>query len=77
MGILPSKPFLCVEGNQDLLPKLIQLSKQVELAMVQDNVSNAMIGKMRMQFWRDAVKGISDVCLTISSALSVLKALST
>ncbi|KAF8967161.1 isoprenoid synthase domain-containing protein [Flammula alnicola] len=31
-----------------------------ELAMVQDNVSNAMIGQMRMQFWRDAVKGISD-----------------
>ncbi|KAF9483533.1 hypothetical protein BDN70DRAFT_827573 [Pholiota conissans] len=28
----------------------------VELSMVQDNVSNAMIGKMRMQFWRDAVK---------------------
>lgn len=33
----------------------------VELATIQDNVSNAMIGKMRMQFWRDAVKGISDV----------------
>ncbi|KDR82829.1 hypothetical protein GALMADRAFT_220830 [Galerina marginata CBS 339.88] len=32
----------------------------VELAMVQDHVSNAMIGKMRMQFWRDAVKGISE-----------------
>lgn len=29
--------------------------------MVQDSVSNPMIGKMRMQFWRDAVKGISDV----------------
>jgi hypothetical protein len=33
----------------------------VELAMVQDNVSNAMIGKMRMQFWRDAVKEIREV----------------
>ncbi|KAF8195570.1 isoprenoid synthase domain-containing protein [Pholiota molesta] len=32
----------------------------VELAMVQDNVSNAMIGKMRMQFWRDAVKEIRE-----------------
>ncbi|KAJ3509997.1 hypothetical protein NLJ89_g4917 [Agrocybe chaxingu] len=32
----------------------------VELATVQDNVSNAMIGKMRMQFWRDAIKGLSD-----------------
>lgn len=37
---------------------------QVELAMVHDNVSTQMIGKMRMQFWRDAVKGIADVrCL--------------
>ncbi|RDB17848.1 NADH dehydrogenase (ubiquinone) complex I, assembly factor 6 [Hypsizygus marmoreus] len=32
----------------------------VELAMVQDHVSNQMIGKMRMQFWRDAVKGIGE-----------------
>ncbi|KAH9891650.1 isoprenoid synthase domain-containing protein [Cubamyces lactineus] len=32
----------------------------VELASVQDTVSNAMIGKMRMQFWRDAIKGIAD-----------------
>ncbi|KAG6854664.1 hypothetical protein C0991_003312 [Blastosporella zonata] len=32
----------------------------VELAMVQDHVSNQTIGKMRMQFWRDAVKGIHD-----------------
>ncbi|TFK24970.1 hypothetical protein FA15DRAFT_618696 [Coprinopsis marcescibilis] len=31
----------------------------VELATVQENVSNSMIGKMRMQFWRDAVKDIS------------------
>jgi hypothetical protein len=30
--------------------------------MVQDSVSNPTIGKMRMQFWRDAVKGITDVC---------------
>lgn len=29
--------------------------------MVQDNVSNATIGKMRMQFWRDAVKEITEV----------------
>jgi hypothetical protein len=35
---------------------------QVDLAMVQDSVSNPTIGKMRMQFWRDAVKGITDVC---------------
>ncbi|KAJ2969856.1 hypothetical protein NUW54_g12866 [Trametes sanguinea] len=32
----------------------------VELASVQDNVSNSMIGKMRMQFWRDAIKNIAD-----------------
>lgn len=34
---------------------------QVELAMVQEAVSNPVIGKMRMQFWRDAVKSIADV----------------
>ncbi|RPD62423.1 hypothetical protein L226DRAFT_458098 [Lentinus tigrinus ALCF2SS1-7] len=32
----------------------------VELASVQDTVSNAMIGKMRMQFWRDAIKSMAD-----------------
>ncbi|CAL1713126.1 unnamed protein product [Somion occarium] len=32
----------------------------VELATVQEAVSNPMIGKMRMQFWRDAVKSVSD-----------------
>ncbi|KAJ3575339.1 hypothetical protein NP233_g1152 [Leucocoprinus birnbaumii] len=30
----------------------------VELATVQDHVSNITIGKMRMQFWRDAIKDI-------------------
>ena len=34
---------------------------QVELASIQDTVSNSMIGKMRLQFWRDAIKHISDV----------------
>ena len=34
---------------------------KVELATVQEAVSTPMIGRMRMQFWRDAVKGISDV----------------
>lgn len=29
--------------------------------MVQDNVSSSMIGEMRMQFWRDAVKSLVDV----------------
>ncbi|KAF5382555.1 hypothetical protein D9615_002846 [Tricholomella constricta] len=32
----------------------------VELAMVQEHVSNHTIGKMRMQFWRDAIKGINE-----------------
>jgi len=31
--------------------------------MVQDYTSNQMIGQMRMQFWRDAIKGISDVLI--------------
>ena len=38
---------------------------QVELATVQESVSNPTIGKMRMQFWRDAIKGISDVRLEV------------
>lgn len=36
---------------------------QVELAMVQDNVSIAMIGAMRMQFWRDALQGCAQVLI--------------
>ena len=34
---------------------------QVELATVQDNVSDVTIGRIRMQFWRDAIKGIQAV----------------
>lgn len=30
-----------------------------ELATVQDNVSTHVIGEMRMQFWRDAVKSLT------------------
>ena len=33
----------------------------MELAIVQDHVSNVTIGKMRMQFWRDAIKDIFNV----------------
>lgn len=29
--------------------------------MVQDNVSSSVLGEMRMQFWRDAVKSLADV----------------
>ncbi|KAK0221836.1 isoprenoid synthase domain-containing protein [Armillaria fumosa] len=32
----------------------------VDLATVQDTVSNPMIGQLRMQFWRDAIKSFSD-----------------
>ncbi|PSR74793.1 hypothetical protein PHLCEN_2v9507 [Hermanssonia centrifuga] len=32
----------------------------VELATIQESVSSSVIGKMRMQFWRDAVKGFPD-----------------
>ncbi|KAF9046567.1 isoprenoid synthase domain-containing protein [Panaeolus papilionaceus] len=32
----------------------------VELASIADTVSNTVIGQMRMQFWRDAVKSIND-----------------
>ncbi len=35
----------------------------VELASVQEAVSNSIAGKMRIQFWRDAVKHIADVRL--------------
>ena len=30
--------------------------------MIQDNVSSSIIGEMKMQFWRDAVKSLADVC---------------
>lgn len=33
---------------------------QIELAMIQDSVTNVIIGEMRMQFWKDAVKSISE-----------------
>ncbi|KLO04758.1 hypothetical protein SCHPADRAFT_884210, partial [Schizopora paradoxa] len=32
----------------------------IELAMIQDSVTNVIIGEMRMQFWKDAVKSISE-----------------
>ncbi|KAA1477537.1 hypothetical protein DENSPDRAFT_828904 [Dentipellis sp. KUC8613] len=31
-----------------------------ELAGLPESVSNVMIGKMRLQFWRDAIRGIAD-----------------
>ncbi|KAH7913400.1 isoprenoid synthase domain-containing protein [Hygrophoropsis aurantiaca] len=32
----------------------------IELAMIQESVSNVTLGQMRMQFWRDAIKDISN-----------------
>ncbi|KAH7921918.1 hypothetical protein BV22DRAFT_1018419 [Leucogyrophana mollusca] len=32
----------------------------IELATIQESVSNTTLGHMRMQFWRDAIKDISD-----------------
>ncbi|EKM79202.1 hypothetical protein AGABI1DRAFT_128365 [Agaricus bisporus var. burnettii JB137-S8] len=32
----------------------------VELATMQDHVTNSSLGRMRMQFWRDAIKGVFD-----------------
>lgn len=48
---------------------------QVELATVQETVSNPIIGNMRMQFWKDALKSFSDVrALSQSLCLSLLTA---
>ncbi|PFH54081.1 hypothetical protein AMATHDRAFT_73085 [Amanita thiersii Skay4041] len=43
----------------------------VELAMVQDNVSNVALGKMRMQFWREALKDCAEVCITHKRSKSI------
>lgn len=34
----------------------------VELASIRESVSNPTIGKMRMQFWKDAIDNIYKVC---------------
>jgi hypothetical protein len=47
--------------------EFVRCHLKVELAMIQDTVSNSMLGKMRMQFWRDAVKQISDVCVAYTT----------
>ena len=33
----------------------------VELASIDDQVSNGVVGRMRFQWWRDALKGAFDV----------------
>lgn len=44
-----------------------ELFIQVELAMVPESVSNTTLGLMRMQFWRDTIKGVANVCVTLFS----------
>jgi NADH dehydrogenase [ubiquinone] 1 alpha subcomplex assembly factor 6 len=51
-------------NNLNIYGVLTLCDMEVELAMIQDVVSNSMLGKMRMQFWRDIVKQISDVRAT-------------
>lgn len=44
----------------------------VELATMQDHVTNSSLGRMRMQFWRDAIKGVFDVRLFFFLRLQML-----
>lgn len=55
--------FMSVWSPVHSVDPLNHRDTQVELASVQEAVSNITIGKMRMQFWRDALKGIADVRL--------------
>lgn len=48
---------------------LKHLGAKIELSTVQEAISNSMLGKMRMQFWRDAVKDIGNVRLHLNSFL--------
>jgi NADH dehydrogenase [ubiquinone] 1 alpha subcomplex assembly factor 6 len=59
MATLPSKHSTYVHRLGSTM--YLMNSEQDELAMVQDNVSSPIIGEMRMQFWRDAVKSLADV----------------
>lgn len=63
---LLSKLFMYVPGLE-LVTRLMMIPEQDELAIVQDNVSNSMIGEMRMQFWRDAVKALADVRFSLDT----------
>ena len=65
MVTLPSK--LSKYVHIDWILRLCLMDcEQDELAMVQDNVSSSIIGEMKMQFWRAAVKSLADVrwCFT-------------
>jgi hypothetical protein len=63
MVTLPSKHSTYVPHDSGfaIMSDEQSLNKQDELAMIQDNVSSSIIGEMKMQFWRDAVKSLADV----------------
>jgi hypothetical protein len=67
--------------DQQFQQQQIVTRVQVELAKVQDNVSNVTVGRMRMQFWRDAVKNIGLVrrsfSLLTSKSLNIVEVGST
>ena len=58
-GYFAIKAFYVCPGPKSMMTCLIP--KQGELATVQDSVSSPIIGEMRMQFWRDAVKSLGVV----------------
>ena len=59
MGYFAIKAFYVCIGPE--LMTCLMIPKQGELATVQDSVSSPLIGEMRMQFWRDAVKSLAVV----------------
>ena len=60
-GYFALKAFSVRIRNPTVQLSSLTFSFKVELALVQDAVSSPMVGKMRMQFWRDAIKQISEV----------------
>ena len=59
MATLPSRRSTYVPRFETAV--YVKTLEQDELAMVQDNLSSSIIGEMRMQFWRDTVKGVTEV----------------
>jgi NADH dehydrogenase [ubiquinone] 1 alpha subcomplex assembly factor 6 len=58
-GYFALKAFYVCAGPESMT--CLMIPKQGELATVQDSVSSPIIGEMRMQFWRDAVKSLAVV----------------
>jgi hypothetical protein len=61
MVTLPSKHSTFVPRIDFGDASFLMTIGQDELAMIQDNVSSSIIGEMRMQFWKDAVKALVEV----------------